>query len=197
MAFIHVLDLGNVLLFVHQEWFFESLCARVDLGTPIERLFAEHFERERVDRGGDFDAVHSALVREGGLKMSTEEFRLAWNDMFTPNPPMLELVPGLPRPRFLLSNTNEPHVSWIRERYPEVFPLFDHCVFSNDVGMRKPDLAIFRHVEGLTGRPPAEHVFIDDLDRHVRGARSAGWRAIHFEGVEDCRRRLAALAGEG
>jgi 2-haloacid dehalogenase len=64
------------------------------------------------------------------------------------------------------------------------------------VGLRKPDLAIFRHVEGLTGRPPQEHVFIDDLGVHVTGAIRAGWHAIHFQGVEGCRRRLAALAGE-
>ena len=68
-------------------------------------------------------------------------------------------------------------------------------VFSHEVGVRKPDRPIFRHVESLSGRPAEEHVFVDDLPEHVAGARAAGWQAIQFRGVEDCRRRLAALGG--
>ncbi len=196
MPRVHVFDLGNVLVFVHEDRFFDRLRARCRRGAPVERVFWEHYERERVDRGGDFDSLHPPLVRELGLAMNREQLRLAWQDTFDLNPPMVELVRGLPQPRFMLSNTNEPHVAWIGERWPEVFAPFDHCVFSHQVGMRKPELAIFRHVESLSGEPAGRHVFVDDLPHHVAGAEAAGWRALQFRGVEDCRRRLAALAGD-
>ena len=197
MPLIHVFDLGDVLLFVHLERFFGSLRERSRPGAPVVELFRQHFEQAAVDRGGDFDRLHPLLVSEAGLTMTLEEFRRAWNDMFTRNPPMLELVEQSPRPRILLSNTNEPHVTWIREQYPEVFPLFDECVLSHEVGMRKPEVAIYRRVEAITGRRPEEHVFVDDKLRNIEGARAAGWQGIEFREVEDCRRRLAALADAG
>jgi putative hydrolase of the HAD superfamily len=195
MSLIHVFDLGNVLVFVHEEWFLDKLRASCRPGAPVEQVFREHYERARVDRGGEFDSLHPLLVRDLGLTMSREELRLAWQDTFSLNPPMLEVVGELPRPRFMLSNTNAPHVKWIEERWPEVFALFDRCVFSHEVGMRKPELGIFRHVESLSGEPAERHVFIDDLPEHIAGARAAGWQAFQFRGVEDCRRRLAGLGG--
>jgi len=189
---VHVFDLGNVLLFVHEEVFYQKLLARCRAGAPAVELFYEHFGRNNVSCGGDFNAIYSALAQEAGLTMTLEEFRLAWNDAFSPNPPMIEFVRGLPRPLYLLSNTNEPHVSWFHEHYPYILELFDACVFSNEVGLRKPDPAIYRHVEGLSGQPPARHVFVDDMAENVEGALAAGWRGIVFRGVEDCRRQLGS-----
>ena len=196
MAPVPVFDLGNVLIFVHEEWCFQKLRARCRPGAPVEQTFREHYEQARVDRGGDFDSLHPLLARDLGLTMSPAELRLAWQDTFSLNPPMLDLVRELPRPRFMLSNTNAPHVEWIAERWPDVFPLFDRCVFSHEVGMRKPDLEIFRRIESLSGEPPERHLFLDDLPQHVAGAREAGWQAIQFRGVEDYRRRLAELDPE-
>ncbi len=197
MPLIHVFDLGNVLIFVREDRCFEKLRAHSRPGADVERIFNAHYEAFRVDRGGDFEALHPALVRDLGLTMSPEELRLAWNDVFEPNPPMLDFVRECPRPRFLLSNTNQPHVEWIRERYPDVFPLFDHLVLSHEVGVRKPDPAIYRHLESISGQPPDRHVFIDDLTRNVKGACDVGWHGIRFQGVEDCLRQLASLGAGG
>ena len=190
---VHVFDLGNVLIFVHEEVFLEKLRAKSRPGGRAVELFWEHFDGSRADRGGDFNSIHPVLVREADLKMTLEEFRLAWNDMFTPNPPMIELVSEVRGPRVLLSNTNEPHVAWFHEEYPHILALFDHCVFSNEVGVRKPELGIYRHVESLTGHQPEDHVFVDDRQDNVEGAVAAGWHGIQFRGVEDCRERLGEL----
>ena len=194
-SLVQVFDLGNVLVFVHEDRFFRRLREACLPAAPVAQIFREEFERAGVDRGGDFDSLHPLLVREAGLTMSLQDLRLAWNDIFTPNPPMIEFARQAPRPRLLLSNTNGPHVAWFRERYPELLALFDHCIFSNEVGVRKPDLAIFRHAESLSGRPAGEHVLIDDMPQHVAGARAAGWHAVQFRGFEECRRRLTALTG--
>jgi HAD superfamily hydrolase (TIGR01509 family) len=191
---VHVFDLGDVLIFVHEDRFFRKLRGACRPSAPAPDIFREAFDRAAVDRGGEFDRLHPLLVREAGLTMSLQELRLAWNDIFSPNRRMIEFVSQAPQPRLLLSNTNEPHVAWFREHYAELLALFDHCIFSNEVGMRKPDLAIFRQVESRSGRPPGEHVLIDDMPQHVAGARAAGWHAIQFRGVQDCQQHLAALA---
>jgi len=196
MPHIRVFDLGDVLLLVDDERFFERVRPRCREGGRLREALEKHYDRSGVDRGRDFGNFYRALVSEVGLEMTLDEFEYAWSDIFTSNPPMLEVVQQSPRPRFLLSNTNEPHVTWVRERYPEVFPLFDACVLSNEVGLRKPEVEIYRHVETLSGERPERHVFIDDLEENVEAARAAGWQGIRFEGVEDCLRKLAALESE-
>ena len=190
---VPVFDLGNVLVFVDDDLFFRRLEERCRSEVDVRSLFGRHYEELRVDRGGDFEALHPILAAEAGLTMTPAELRLAWNDIFTVNPPMLEVVRDSPRPRFMLSNTNRPHIEWLRERTPEVFALFDRCVFSYEVAARKPDAPIYRHVESLTGLAPERHLLIDDILGNIEGARVAGWRGIQFRGVEDCRRRLSAL----
>ena len=190
---VPVFDLGNVLVFVDDDLFFRRLEERCRSELDVRSLFGQHYEELRVDRGGDFEALHPVLAAEAGLTMTPAELRLAWNDIFTVNPPMLEVVRDSPRPRVMLSNTNQPHIEWLRERTPEVFALFDRCVFSYEVAARKPEAAIYRHVESLSGSAPERHVLIDDILGNIEGARAAGWRAIQFRGVEDCRRRLSAL----
>jgi HAD superfamily hydrolase (TIGR01509 family) len=185
-----VFDLGNVMVFHHQQIFFSKLAAVCHPDAPVQELFYEAFDRVDVGRGGDFDALHPLLAEAAGLRWDLAEFRLAWNDIFTANPPMVELVRTLPRPRVMLSNTHEPHVSWIKQRFPDVFPFFDHCVLSNEVGLAKPDPAFYRQVERLTGFPPDRHLFTDDLEENIAAAHSLGWHAFQFLGMEDCRRRL-------
>ena len=196
MPLIHVFDLGNVLVRVDEDLFLQRLRARCRPGAAIAITFAEHALAVGIDVGGDFELLHPLLVRDLGLAMTPDEFRLAWNDIFTPMPEMLAVVCESPRPRYLLSSTNAPHVAWLRERFGYVFDLFDQCFFTNEIGLRKPEPALFRHVESVTGRPPSHHLFMDDLPQNVAGARAAGWHALQFVGVEDCRRRLAALAAE-
>jgi HAD superfamily hydrolase (TIGR01509 family) len=187
---VPVFDLGEVLVFVHEEWFLEKLEGACREGARAQDAFFRHFDRLGINRGGDFAGLHPLLVEEIGLRMRPEEFRLAWQDIFTANQPMIEFVAALPRPRYLLSNTSEPHVAWLRERYPQSLDVFDHCVLSYEVGAEKPDLAIYRMVESVSGQPPESHVFFDDRPDNVEGARAAGWQAYQFVGVEECRERL-------
>lgn len=56
--------------------------------------------------------------------------------------------------------------------------LFDVVVDSCDVGLRKPDPAIFRLTCERLGVAPEAAVFLDDTRRHVEAARSVGLHAI-------------------
>ncbi|MFB6206881.1 MAG: HAD family hydrolase [Haloglomus sp.] len=63
---------------------------------------------------------------------------------------------------------------------------FEAVVTSYGAGAHKPDAAIF---EAATERLPADrHVMIgDDFEPDVQGARDAGWRAVHLDGITGAR----------
>jgi epoxide hydrolase-like predicted phosphatase len=90
----------------------------------------------------------------------------------------------------LLSN------SW-GDHYPdELFDgIFDTVVISGRVGMRKPDVEIFRHTAELLGLAPGACVMVDDLPHNVRGAVAAGMVAVQHTDVDSTRAELEVLLG--
>ena len=61
------------------------------------------------------------------------------------------------------------------------------------LGLRKPDLPIYRRALDIVGGPPERVLFIDDRDENAAAARAAGMKAIRFEGAESLRRELSTL----
>lgn len=68
-----------------------------------------------------------------------------------------------------------------------ILPLFDHWSFSDEVGVYKPDAAIFEHaLAGLGGIDPTRAAHIGDLRRtDIAGARGMGMLALRYRGVTD------------
>ncbi len=91
----------------------------------------------------------------------------------------------------LLSN------SWGREGYPrERFPaLFDAVVISGEVGLRKPDPAIYALAARRLGVVPHDCVFVDDLDSNIAAAEAAGMVGIVHRDAAKTVPRLARLLG--
>lgn len=71
--------------------------------------------------------------------------------------------------------------------------LFDAVVISSEVGLRKPDAAIFRHATGLLGLAPDECVFIDDIVHNTRAAEALGMHGVHHTTTGGTREALASL----
>jgi FMN phosphatase YigB (HAD superfamily) len=69
----------------------------------------------------------------------------------------------------------------------ELLAHFAHWSFSDDVGVYKPEAAIFQHaLDGLGGVDPARAAHVGDLRRtDVAGARAMGMTAIRYCGVAD------------
>jgi putative hydrolase of the HAD superfamily len=74
--------------------------------------------------------------------------------------------------------------------------IFDVIVDSSDVGVRKPNPAIFTLALDKIGVEPERAVFLDDAPGNVEGARRAGLQAIQVDVVEDALRDLDALLAE-
>lgn len=64
---------------------------------------------------------------------------------------------------------------------------------SGEVGLMKPDRAIFDHHCKTFSIEPAVALFIDDSHKNVEAAQHAGWQAIHHESESALRSALHAL----
>ena len=71
--------------------------------------------------------------------------------------------------------------------------LLSGAIWSCDVGLLKPDPAIFDALAKRYGLNPARCVFIDDREENVEAARSAGYAAFRFTGFIEAREQLASL----
>jgi putative hydrolase of the HAD superfamily len=60
--------------------------------------------------------------------------------------------------------------------------LFDSWVISSQVGLRKPDPAIYELVAERLGLPPAVCVFVDDLPGNLKPARALGMATVLHRG---------------
>lgn len=70
---------------------------------------------------------------------------------------------------------------------------FDVALSSCYVGLRKPDLAIYRRAIDIVGGPPERILFIDDRPENVAGAAEAGITALHFADAYALREQLVGL----
>jgi putative hydrolase of the HAD superfamily len=73
--------------------------------------------------------------------------------------------------------------------------LFDAVVISGEVGLRKPDEAIYRHALDTLGLEPVECVFVDDIEHNVRAAEALGMVGLHHTDVPATLIRLEELLG--
>jgi putative hydrolase of the HAD superfamily len=85
-----------------------------------------------------------------------------------------------------------------REPYDPYAPydlrgVFDVVVFSADLGIRKPDPAIFRHTLDLLGVTADSCVFADDTEANLISAHAMGMTVIHALDERETARQLRSL----
>ncbi len=74
--------------------------------------------------------------------------------------------------------------SWGKDRYEigQLSELFDAWVISGEVGLRKPDPAIYELAAERIGVPPSACVFVDDLPGNLKPARAMGMATVLHRG---------------
>ena len=158
-------------------------------GNPVHAL-----ERGEYDSGEFEQRLAALLVRRDGGQVLAEGLLQRMFAACAPSEPMYAAMHALREAGLricLLSN------SWGNDAYPrEVFDgMFHAVVISAEVGMRKPEERIYRHAAELIGLPPAECVFVDDMEANVRAAEAIGMCGIVHTEPEATVARLAELFG--
>jgi HAD superfamily hydrolase (TIGR01509 family) len=177
-----IFDIGNVLLRFDFNLAVQKLMGHC---TPASEKIQEliepvkvAYEAGRVPRA-DFQAQVRTILTYTG---TDEHFIDAWEDIFSPNNLMVQLVRRLHDrlPLYLLSNTNDIHLDFILRTYP-FFRYFKDGVYSFKAHAAKPDPEIYEIARRQFGVVPAETLFIDDLAPNIEAARSLGFQVHHYE----------------
>jgi putative hydrolase of the HAD superfamily len=175
-------DIGNVLLPFDYERALNRLMAGSGNPPSPDMRRVEEFRRQ-LEVGAIKRAEFLALVRrEFGHYGTDEEFLTLWCDIFDSNPPLNRFVERLAgnMPLYLLSNTSCIHKEFIFARYP-VFSHFRGGVYSYEVGLLKPDLAIFRVSIERLGLDPSRTLYLDDMAENCAAAERAGFVVFHYD----------------
>jgi putative hydrolase of the HAD superfamily len=140
----------------------------------------------RVERGeldmAEWYALTVASLAEEGIEVVVPTGGGGTRSiLFTPNEPVVEAVRAVRaaggRTAVVTNNVRELSDSW-RPVLP-LDDLFDTVVDSCEVGLRKPNPAIYLLACERLGADPRRTVLLDDIESNLRGAESAGLRGIH------------------
>src|SRR4051794_33365624 len=159
------------------DWFTGQGMAPFEVGAVTARRF---FKRVCID-----------CERDHGVRVDIHALAAAASRSEELDPEMIALVEEVRGSCATALLTNNVATATWRATFP--FQLFDVVVDSSEVGLRKPDPAVYRLLLGRLGREPADVVFFDDLENNVAGACDVGLRGVQFAGVDACRRVLADL----
>jgi len=164
----------------------EWLGRNAEPGTPIHRLETGELSIE------EFDALLAARLTtyDGTPVDPVGVLRRLFAGMGAAEP-MYDLIANLRAAGIataLLSN------SW-GNTYPRglLAGLMDAMVISGEVGLRKPEPAIYRLALERLGVAAPEAVFVDDAEPNVLGARALGMRGVLHTDAASTRAALAAL----
>lgn len=180
-----IFDLGNVLLNLDFNATIEGF-RNLGLDEAImtmDQAYADPVFYE-LETGRTTTAIFRDRVREilNNGRVSDEQIDAAWCAMLLDVPShrvkiLKEL--GEKYNLYLLSNTNEIHIKYFHKKFKEAHDiefssLFKKNYYSHVLNERKPDLTSYRKMFELAGIEPAESLFVDDLEKNIRGAQNAG-----------------------
>lgn len=201
-------DLGRVLLRICDDWRHACRLAGVAAPEGEPDLGAKLRLHELVCRVEVGAIDHHAFCNDSAAIMGVSPGDVsAMSDAYLigPYPGTAELLQELRSAGVTtacLSNTNARHWQLMNDPSSAAhLPLgmLTHAFASHLVRLRKPDDALYAHVERATGVPASGIVFFDDVAENVEAARRRGWRGHlvrppYDDPITGVR---AALVGEG
>lgn len=191
-----VFDIGRVLIHydphipfsrlipddAERNWFFANVCT--------------HDWNLEQDRGRSWEDAEALLITDyPDHAENIRAFRKHWHEMvshaYVESVAIMETLVADGRDVTMLTNFAADTFKEARKLYP-FLDLPRGVTVSGEIGLIKPELAIYeRHARDFS-LEPAHTLFIDDAEKNVEGARAAGWNAVHFKDAEKLKSDLAA-----
>ena len=193
-----VYDLGGVLIDWNPRHLYRKL---IEDEAAMEWFLAEVCHtawNEEQDRGRSFaEAIEEAAARHPDHRPLIEAYFARWGEMIAGEidgaVAILEELRDAGYELHALTNWSAETFPYARERFA-FLDWFQTILVSADVGLIKPDAAVFQLLLDRIGRTPAECLYIDDNPRNVAAAAALGFDAIAFESAAQLR---AALGRRG
>ncbi|QFY59331.1 HAD family phosphatase [Rhizobium grahamii] len=191
-----VFDIGKVLIHydpnipfgrlipdeAERKWFFDNVCT--------------HDWNLEQDRGRSWaDAEALLLEAHPDREEHIRAFRKHWHEMVSHSyDDSVAIMEGLiadGQDVTMLTNFASDTFREAQARFPFLSKPRGVTV-SGDIGLIKPDIAIYETHAKSFDLDPAATIFIDDAPANVEGAKAAGWDAVLFTGADKLRADLVA-----
>lgn len=173
-------DIGNVLLNLHFNRFHAAVLPAGQIDLPPEMLaLKDPYESGHLS---DQEFVsRSITILENDLTES--EFTHAWQDIFSANQAMWDVVKKLHADRhrlILFSNTNALHANAFLHNF-DIFSLFHHHHFSHETGANKPDPKFYENAINDYNLNPTETLYFDDLAENIATGLALGFDSFQYD----------------
>jgi putative hydrolase of the HAD superfamily len=175
-----IFDLGSVLVNYDGKATFTAISELA--GGSLEELFAHYQTVEHAFGTGQLNGrgYYKMLEQAFGLSESYDSFVAAFCRYQERNEPAFTFARELQARDGvvvgIISNTNEVHAGWLHANVPEL-RLFHNVILSNEVGLLKPDPAIYELALNQLGISSEQALFVDDLAENVAGGTAVGLRS--------------------
>ncbi len=190
-------------------WDFGNVIVRWDPRTLYSKVFPDPVQRDRFLRDVCTMAWHTAHDR--GVSFADNRIPLIethpehaeailawetrWPEMFSgaivETEAAIEDLHAAGVPQFGLSNVSMEVIDQVRSLSP-AFGRLQDVVASGDVGLAKPDPAIFELASARFGYAPGDLLFVDDGAHNTAAAAALGWDVHHFTDPAQIRPALEA-----
>jgi 2-haloacid dehalogenase len=190
-----VFDIGKVLIHydpnlpysrlipdeTERKWFFDNVCT--------------HDWNIEQDRGRTWAEAEALLIEaHPAREEQIRAFRKHWHEMvshaYDDSVAIMEGLIADGKDVTMLTNFASDTFREAQVRFPFLTKPRGVTV-SGDIGLIKPDIAIYETHAKSFGLNPAATIFIDDSAPNVEGAKAAGWDAVLFTGADKLRADLA------
>jgi putative hydrolase of the HAD superfamily len=192
-----IFDYGEVLSGPPDEQAHRNLLA---IAGVEEEAFEKAYWAHRLDYDADIlnaQTYWQTVARDTGVRFTakqieqlTEQDAIMWMNL---NPAMLAWIPRIKQAGFrlgILSNMGDGVLDYLRPRFSWL-DQFDWLTWSCELGVVKPDPAIYLHTVKKLNVSPERALFIDNLQKNIDGAEAIGLQAALFENVEQLQADLA------
>jgi putative hydrolase of the HAD superfamily len=152
-----------------------------DQGVISPEEYWEGFAK-RAGAPIDRSVVAQLRILDTEMWSSTSPEMMEWVDLLNES----ELTTAV------LSNMQHDMAAYARKNFPW-FAHLDHQILSCEIGLIKPDPAIFRETVKRVGVRPQEALFVDDREANVNAARGTGMVAIRFQSPKQLRDDLQEM----
>ena len=174
-----IFDFGDVFINLDKEATYKEL-AKLGVTEISEDMMQQHYQYEMglISTDDFIDFFYNKF------NISKEKLIYSWNAILLDFPKhRLDFLKKLAATNdyrlFLLSNTNDMHISWIQndwgeELYNEFKSYFEQFYLSHEINLRKPNTNIFEFVLSENNLQASETIFIDDTQENTNAAQELG-----------------------
>lgn len=191
-----VFDIGNVLVQWDPRHLYRKIFAvEAEMEAFLAGICTMDWHMEH-DRGVSFAENAALLKARHPDSAALIDLRGARYGEMAPDrvpgvAPLVEELAAAGIPLYGLSNMPHGFLAELTARFPELGHL-GTTVVSAELGVLKPDPAVYLALIERTGLRPEATLFIDDSAKNVEAARQLGFHTHHFAGAEGLRAALQA-----